>query len=311
MKKLMIVAAAAVCGGAFAAATSCGGVAITEIEGSACGGIAVGEITTIYEECCTIWDLKMTLNTLAPKKLACKGCKCDCEDDGSTWNYLDDATRKLEGYMWTCECDCETLMENGPNIVLWETKTKSPVIPLKYYLSADGKTWEQNACNLVNEGGTYEIYRYGKKATKVAMYWDFDISGWYELCPGFLAAAGTKGKGIKIKTDDVVTDFDDPSCYALTLKSISGYVVSKWPINATFAQTCWGIHTYAIRNVGMCECFKDWCADEYFEEYANPELADGDLIPAYGKWSLKYNKKLSVSGKSMLGVVPAYALIEE
>ena len=294
MKKLMIAAAtAAMIGGAFAAACDEAEIRITPN-----GVCDDAEIGGYIAEDCRVWDFAITLKTLAPKKMTCKG---DCTTCGekTTITYLDTATRKFTGYAWTCTDECFDSSDEI-YVTLWEKATKSPIVPMWYnWVDPVKRIATQDPDTFVD----LSLFRYGKKATKVAAYWE--LEGDDDLCPFVLAGAGLNGSGQKklFFTDDILDEEPADNCYGLLLKSISGYAVGAWPVSPAYKESCFGIYVYPIMKVGMCDCFSTWCD-------ADDEFDDGDKIPAYGSWSLKYNKKLSTKGASMLTLVPSYALVE-
>lgn len=302
MKKLVIVAAAMAAGFAFGKGTACGPTAVVETTGTVCG--PTGSISMIEEDQCMVWDFALTLKTLAPKKITCKG-DCTVCGEKTTVTYLDDTTRKIQGYAWLCGNFCEVI-EDGLNVVLWEKATKSAVVPVLYYKDSEGY-WP-----VPNMFSTWDMYRYGKKAKNVAAYWEIECEGldWgtaEATCLAKFTGAGIKGKTMSGDwyLDDVLDD--EPTakkCYNAVVKSISGSVVGYWPVVAASKQVCDGIYYYEVRKAEMCECWSSWCnVDNVYD--------DGELIPAEGKWTMKYNKKLSNKGSSMLNLVPAYAIFAE
>ena len=290
---MIAAATAAMIGGAFAAACDEAEVRIT-----ANGVCDDAEIGGYISENCSVWDFTITLKTLAPKKMTCKG---DCTTCGekTTITYLDNATRKLTGYAWTCEEEC---FENSDEVfvTLWEKANKTVIVPMWY-------NWVDPVKRIARQDpATFEtlsLYRYGKKATSVAAVWE--LVGDNDVCPFTLMGAGLKGTGTKVKyfLGEELEDEPADNCYGLLLKSVSGYAVGAWPVSLQYKAACQGIYYYPLLKVGMCECFSTWCD-------VDDEMDDGDLIPAYGSWSLKYNKKLSTKGASMLTLVPDYALME-
>ena len=261
MKRLMIAAAAAaMTAGAFAAAC-----------------VDEGEVAKCYA-----WDVKMTLKTLGPKKLACTYTS-DCTDTTGLVYYMDDVTRKLKGYFWLCEYSCDSL-----NVVLWDAKNKKAVVAY----ADEPQTADASA-----------LVVYGKKATKVAG--SIEIAG--------VDASGNDGleataAGVKGKMQRGVADDD---CY---VKSLSGYVAGKiaYIRPGTITRTvttslCEEVVeeedcSTLAQLIPFCDacCFTSWCeADNEWD----------DLVPAVGTWSMKYNKAVSAGKKGTIrALVPAFAL---
>jgi hypothetical protein len=263
MKKLMIGAAvAAITVGAFAATCS--------------------ETTTE----CAAWDLKFNLKTLTPKKTNCGKDACG-ESLGSVY-YLDNTSRKIEGYMWACEYDCEESDEYF--VTLWDKKNKKAVVAY----SADAQAVPVPVDDLLV---------YGKKANKVAGTFVFEglVDDVGDEAFNMTAAAvnGKFQKGDK--------------CY---IKSLSGYAAGKVKLylptvkaaggskgtlceDPVEPEPCEDVLLRAATFCGAC-CWETWCDEEY--DYGET------LVPAAGTWSMKYNKKVSKGTKSMSALVPQYAL---
>ena len=262
MKKLMIAAAvAAMTAGAFADACS----------------------ETPAAEVCRAWDVSMSLKSFGPKKTTCKieGDVCD-DPEVSTVYYLDNVTRKIQGYLWVCEYECG----KDFNVCLWDKKNGLAIIPVAY----DAVAFD-------------EVYVYGKKADKVA---------------GTLAFAGTDLLGndtIDVTASGVngkmVRGYEDTDCY---VKSLSGYVAGKLayipPTAVTIAGSKGGLcedpedvvicEEYTAKILPLCDacCFEGWCD----AEDADP------MLPTVGTWKMKYNKSVSKGNKAISQLVPAYAL---
>ncbi|MBQ4199624.1 MAG: hypothetical protein II649_07050 [Kiritimatiellae bacterium] len=263
MKKLMIAAAvAAMTGGVFA---------------DACSDPETASI-------CRAWDVSMSLKSLGPKKTTCKVAAESACDDPTTdvVYYLDNVTRKIQGYLWVCEYECG----KDFNIVLWDSKKKIAIIPVSY-----------DAVNFD------EVYVYGKKATKVA---------------GTIAIAGTDLNGndtIDVTASGLngkmVRGSEDTDCY---VKSLSGYVAGKLAYIAAQGKTAGGsagglcddpvepepCEETTAKILALCDacCFEGWCDADDAES----------MLPTVGTWKMKYNKKVSKGNKTISSLVPAYAL---
>ena len=98
MKKLMIATAAIALGAS--------GVYATE----GCCGTAASESETCKAN---VYEVKMSLKTLVTKKVTKSGC---------VGYYLDQGTRTINGYIWTCCDPCATSLPNTEDyqITLWE-----------------------------------------------------------------------------------------------------------------------------------------------------------------------------------------------
>ena len=285
MKKLMVAAACAAMAGASFAGACDDLVGADELEG------------------CLVYDVKFSMKTLGPKKLTCKGCsKCD---DATTVAYLDNATRKIEGYVWFCANDCWT-KDDTPFIVLWEKKSKSIFAPLQY----DANLYaEKRIKRMVDGQDTVEfsfLGRYGKKASKIAASWALeDLAGqklvkkeWKDADTFSFIAAGVNGKGMKV-------DSECDEGKALMLKSISGNAAGTFDLASLATTVDCEDEEIAALYVDLCECFTSYC-----DECTSVMELD-DVVPATGTWSLKYNSKLSKGARSMFAIVPAWAQMAE
>lgn len=226
MKKLMIAAAvAALTVGAFA---------------DACSDPDVFEV-------CRAWDVSMSLKSFGPKKTTCKiqGDVCD-DPEVSTVYYLDNVTRKIQGYLWVCEYECG----KDFNVCLWDKKNSLAIIPVAY----DAVAFD-------------EVYVYGKKADKVAGTLSFvgaDLLGNDTID---VTASGVNGK--------MVRGYEDTDCY---VKSLSGYVAGKLayipPTSVTIGGSKGGLcedpepvvvcEEYTAKILPLCDacCFEGWCDAE-------------------------------------------------
>ena len=223
---------------------------------------------------CLVYDLTIKAKTLGPKLFKCGK---DYADEYVV--YLDNYTRTLRGYLWQCE---DTCWESGDEIriVVWDAKDKAAVIPLPYAVEGDKAVQYPNTTDFEWLG------RYGKKATKVAAEWMFEADG------SEFACAGVNGSMIKDK-------------YNLgqgMLKSISGYFAGLLDVSVyTIKGHCGDKTEIDPLYTTLCFPFEDWCC----------EAESADVVPATGTWKITYNDKLSKSNKSMLSIVPAYALERE
>ena len=138
-------------------------------------GVFAGACDDTTVEVCRAWDVSMKLKSFGPKKTTCKSSSA-CEDVKSNGYYLDDASRKIKGYLWICDYACG----NDFNVVLWDDKNNKVIIPVAY-----------EAVNFD------EVYVYGKKATKVAGTIAFagaDLQGNDTID---VVASGMKGKLVR------------------------------------------------------------------------------------------------------------------
>lgn len=214
--------------------------------------------------------------------------------------WMDNATRKFEGIAWQCKsacfegwfADCDLNNNGRLNYVLWEKKNSLPIS----YPVFQVKSGTAKADKTGFDGSVYTEYfsrdaqwdmevlgRYGKKAQKVAAYWDLDNL----LHSQEIVAAG-------FGTYDVKN---------LRTKSISGNAVGLiMPIDDGAANAC-GIKDKIFCALGfMCVEWMDWCCDGCY--------AGVELVPASGTWSLKYNaaatKKANADKATLASFVPAY-----
>jgi len=227
---------------------------------------------------CRAWDVSMKLKSFGPKKTTCKS---ECDEKAF---YLDDASRKIKGYLWICEYECGKSF----NVVLWDEKNKQVIIPVSY----DAVDFE-------------EVYVYGKKATKVAGTLVFDGADLDGNSTIAVTASGLNGKFVRGTQDD--------DCY---VKSLSGYVAGALAYIPPTLKTTGGskgglcddgeapvvCEDGDVKILTYCEacCFTSWCDEDL-------NSAD-DMLPTVGTWKMKYNKNVSKGKKSITQLVPAYAL---
>ena len=214
--------------------------------------------------------------------------------------WMDNATRKFEGVAWQCKAacfegwfeDCDINNNGRLNYVLWEKKNSLPVsYPVfqakigKANGAGDGfdGTPETTFFSLDAQDEFIVLGRYGKKAQKVAAYWNLNRL----LHAQTIDAAG----------------FGTFDAKNLRTKSISGNAVGLiMPIDEGKANAC-GIKDKIFCALGfMCVEWVDWCCDGCY--------AGVELVPASGTWSLKYNasatKKANKDKAKLSDFVPAY-----
>jgi len=237
---------------------------------------------------CRAWDVSMNLKTLAPKKTTCsvESCTPCGESSSETVYYMTGTTRKLKGYLWICDYECDD--DPMYNCVIWDEKNKCSVIAY----SSD---------NIQQVSGMY-IYAYDKKADKVTATIEFsgtDALGEESIQ---VVASGIGGKLDRPKNGD--------DCY---LKSISGHATGllKYvkPGYTVKGRSAGGLcadpdpvleFEDVAKLVPMCSacCFDGWCDSEDAP----------DLVPCSGTWKIKYNKKVSNGNKPISSLIPGYAL---
>lgn len=230
---------------------------------------------------CYLWDVSFKLKTVAPKYAKC-GKTNLCGDEGEVY-YLDNATRKLKGYIWSCEYSCDTW-----NIVLWDEANKVGII--KY-------SGDENQATVSTE----DAFVYGKKAGKA--------------CATF-AIVDNDGEKIELFAfgrDGSVSRKSQDGCY---VKSLTGYACGKlayvkpgyYAVKTSGGNLCEDPvveveeDTFSAKCMSWCDafCFVNWCEDG--------EDAP-DMLPCGGTWKMKYNKKGSAGKKgSIRGLIPSYAL---
>ena len=233
---------------------------------------------------CRAWDVSMSLKSFGPKKTTCKiAAESACDDPTvESVYYLDNANRKIKGYLWICEYECGKAF----NVVLWDSKNDKVIIPVSY------------------EAVDFEdVFVYGKKATKVAGTLQFvgtDLEGNDTI---EVTASGLNGKMVRGK--------EDTDCY---VKSLSGYVAGKLAFIPPTVKTKGGskgglcedpvepepCEEGNVKILPLCDacCFEGWCDAEDAES----------MLPTVGTWKMKYNKKVSKGNKAISSLVPQYAL---
>ena len=263
--------------------------------GAAVVALAAGAFASCSDSTgrCVAWDLSLNLKSLDAKKLSCKSA---CGDK-STLFYLDNASRKLKGFLWACDYSCDS--GEPLFVVLWDTKKKIPVIPAPPVGDYTG---------FATIPVTFADWMvYGKKGNKVAGEFLLeDDRGSSDIS---VNVAGLNGS--------VKTGCND--CY---IKSLSGQAAGRINVGAQYGVVDYtvgglcGDHVVEICEdddveilyVTLCEIccgFNGWCDDG-----AVLPLSDLDnMVPAYGSWKMKYNKKMSLADeRSIWSYVPGYAL---
>ena len=280
MKKLMIAAAAAaMIGGAFAADL-----------GDLCKpGAPVAE-----EIGCSVWNVKFSVKTLAPKALSVKGKDCDGEwtDNGY---YYENGSRTLEGILWQCTAGCSDDM----NFALWEKKTEAVFTD---FITVDETNKVYVAQTVANAGdlegltdwamlASSDFYtaRYSKKANKVEALWPLNTEGVRFDFEGNETAVGFNVVAAGLGTYDAKLDL---------LKSVSGNfagLISAMPFEVKKGKLVCGEE---FAKTYFCEGWEDWVFDG----------TETEVVVAYGTWSVKYNK--SAAKKPLVKLVPDYVFAE-
>lgn len=263
--------------------------------GAAVAAIAAGAFASCSDTStsgkCVAWDLSLTLKSLDAKKLSCKSA---CGDKSSMY-YLDNTTRKLKGYLWACEYSCEDA--SGLYVVLWDTKKKIPVIPAP-------PTGVYDFATVPVAFADWMVY--GKKANKVA--------------GEFLIEDDRGDSDIQVTVAGLNGSVKYGGCSDCYIKSLSGNAAGMIKIGAQYGtvdyvagglcgepvEVCSDDDAliYYVTLCDICCGFDGWCSDG-----AVQELAD-NMVPAYGTWKMKYNKKMSSHSdtKAIWSYVPGYAL---
>jgi len=240
------------------------------------------------KDTCVVWDFTVNLKTLDIKKTNCK----DACGDKSTIYYLDSATRKLTGFLWTCE-DCESTDEL--NVVLWDAKKKVPVIPCPP-VGDYGFARAQDATMT-------DFWVYGKKATKVAASFFVDEDFITMTFAGLNGSIKTACNDCYIKSLSGNAAGELAIITQGTVVDIAG--VQGWCGDKEETTTCEDDDITAVYTT-LCEVccgFDGWCED------GTATLDTGDKVPAYGTWKMKYsaNKSKNKDG-GVWRYVPNYAL---
>jgi hypothetical protein len=279
MKKLMIVAAAAVM----------------------TAGVSAKDLCTVDAETsqCQAYDVSVKLKTLTPKTIKCKGgdaCKGQTLDCVS---YYKNGSRNLKGIIWNCQSECD--LQNA-KFVLWRTdkgfKNAIAMNDAYFGLTEDGKAYTAMDYTDVSA----EAYRYEKKANKVTMVWALD----------------TAEEAYWSKADDAwVKEIDDKegngpatlSVYNLWFAGLGSFDTKKGIIknvSGGVAGSVTGDPTIKVCNY-LYAGLVDLCAD--FEALCD-DLVEGtgtENIAAYGTWKMKYSKKIAGGTKSIASYIPAFA----
>lgn len=245
---------------------------------SCCGG-TFGACSEVTPDRCYLWDVTFKLKTLAPKAAKCDGGNI-CGEVADPSYYLDGTTRKIKGYLWSCEYSCDTW-----NIVLWDEKNKVAIIPL-----------DPTGANQATVSAEDALI-YGKKASKACA--SFLISG----DSIEVMACGLNGK---------LTRKDGADCY---VKSLSGKVCGNiayvkpntYTTSKSGGNLCQDVETEVFGSEYVAKCLT-WCDACCFDNWCEDGDDAPDMIPCEGTWSIKFNKKLSEGKKgSIYNLVPAYA----
>lgn len=256
---------------------------------------------------CWVYDVKVTMKTLGPKRIKGKDCYGAANKDSNV-EYLVNTTRKFQGIAWACEGACEMPTEDGLNFVMWEPARKVNVTePLKWVEIKKGDVLAPEHDEVVDDGNgnvttnrtpaviatdadvkkgwkadtlSFEIAdRYDKKANKVEAYWSFD-----ELQNTVTTPDGDfDGEG-KI----IAAGFGKFDVKYGRIASISGNAVGT----ITPTMKC-----NAPVLCDLCTEFEDWFTDGQ---------AATEVVMS-GSWSMKFNKSLATGKKNLGQVVPKYA----
>jgi hypothetical protein len=271
MKKLMIASAAAVLIG---------------------GAYALCEVDPPKDEPvgCSVWNVKFSVKTLAPKGLNVK-TKDVCNGDvtvGSAY-YYENGSRTLDGLLWQCKAACSDEM----NFALWEKKTESVFTDLIEYTSTNyifNTQVYQDTLEGVDAGMTAAenvLYsaRYSKNATKVEALWALKYD------------AGVRDQD-EAKFNVVAAGLGAYDAKLGLIKSVSGNFAGM--IQAMPYQTKKGnvicSEDYA-RTLDTCDEWEDWI------DYG----AETTGVVAYGTWSIKYNK--GAAKKSLEKLIPEFVFV--
>jgi hypothetical protein len=228
---------------------------------------------------CYLWDVTFTLKTLAPKAAKCGSCST-CGEVADPSYYLNGTTRKIKGYLWSCEYSCDTW-----NIVLWDEKNKVALIPL------DSSGTNQTTVS------ADDALVYGKKANKACA--SFLISG-DEI---EIMACGMNGKLTrKNGVDSYVQSLSGKACGNIAYVKPNTYKNSK-----SGGSLCDDTEPILLGSEYVAKCLT-WCDAGCFDNWCEDGDESPDMVPCEGTWSIKFNKKLAEGKKgSIYNLVPAYA----
>lgn len=270
--------------------------------GAAVAALTVGAFASCDDNTadCVAWDLSLSLKSLDAKKLSCKNT---CGDKDTVY-YLDNGTRKLKGYVWVCGDPCS---DDSVYVVLWDTKKKIPVIA-----APPRGNYEDLATFTV---GWQDFIIYGKKGNKVA--------GTFDIVDPDGANINVKASGLNGSLKLGCSD-----CY---VKSLSGQAAGDIAVGKQYnveqdasgglcgdkvVVTCddpVDVEIYYLTLCNVCCGFEGWCTeigDGTTDDIRTVENDLNGMVPAYGSWKIKYNKKMSKNSnvKSIWDYIPGYAL---
>ena len=256
---------------------------------------------------CWVYDVKVTMKTLGPKRIKGKDCYGAADKDSNV-EYLVNTTRKFSGIAWACEGACEMPTEDGLDFVMWEPARKVNVTePLKWVEIKKGDVLVPEHDEIVDDGNgnvttnhvpvkiatdadvkkgweadtlSFDIAdRYDKKANKVEAYWSFE-----NLKNTFTTPDGDFDGDGKI----FAAGFGKFDVKNSRIASISGNAVG------TISPT---MKCNAPVVCDLCTEFEDWFTDGQ---------AATEVVMS-GSWSMKFNKSLATGKKTLGQVVPKYA----
>ena len=256
---------------------------------------------------CWVYDVKVTMKTLGPKRIKGKDCYGAADKDSNV-EYLVNTTRKFSGIAWACEGACEMPTEDDLDFVMWEPARKVNVTePLKWVEIKKGDVLVPEHDEVVDDGNgnvttnhvpakiatdadvkkgweadtlSFDIAdRYDKKANKVEAYWSFE-----NLKNTFTTSDGDFDGDGKI----FAAGFGKFDVKNSRIASISGNAVG------TISPT---MKCNAPVVCDLCTEFEDWFTDGQ---------AATEVVMS-GSWSMKFNKSLATGKKTLGQVVPKYA----
>ena len=266
-------------------------------------GVSAKDLCSIDEEgdSCQAYNLKVSLKTLTPKTMKCKGSVC--KTDGGCISYYKNGKRTLKGIVWMCKSDCSF---NEAKLILWRTDKGHQVAvgtPLTMIdTNGDGKEDAYVAYDFTNDNAA-QAWRYDKKANKVSLTWEIPDGDqetfWSSKDDAFVTEVDDKDGNGPADLSHYGLKFAGLGSYDTKngrVKNVSGNVAG-WVTGDPTIETCDFLFAFVA---DPCDYFNSLCEDAV--------AGDGtEQLAAYGSWSLKYSKKISGGTKAISAYVPAYA----
>ena len=289
-----------------------------------------GTAATETDACkANVYEVKMSLKTLVTKKVTKNGC---------IGYYMDQGTRTINGYIWTCcdPCGASTLPVEDYQITLWEKAAQVGILNGvgKGTGSSDAKytvVVEYTLGGITYKDSLEGTYKQADVVTAAQAY-VANISG-----ASYVTAVPTKVNGdvtIAWADEDLActynTGITDPMFrFGKTAEKVavqfniagSGAGTYAGPVDATMyvfyaagfgtfdkksmcAKSVSGSVVGTVPSLDLCDEYGalTYVCDDTFETWCDYTGSEYQ-VPAYGTWTAKYVKKMS---KSLRDTVPSY-----